>query len=79
MFYFLLGGCAVLTHIVDDLNLEFASMVLVAIIGGYTFIGGLGATFYMSYFNTAIIFVILLVFLVQIYHNPGGDGPLGKI
>ncbi|PIK48507.1 putative urea-proton symporter DUR3 [Apostichopus japonicus] len=75
----MLGGCAVLTHIVEDLELEFAAMVLVAIIGGYTFIGGLGATFYMSYFNTSVIFAILLVFMVQIYHNPGGNGALGSI
>ena len=32
------------------LNAEFASMLLVVLVGGFTLIGGLGATFYVSYF-----------------------------
>lgn len=73
------GGCAVLTSLVDDLSLELAAMTLAAVIGAYTFIGGLGATFYVSYFNTSVIFIIMLLFLVKVYHDPAGgqDNPLG--
>ena len=69
-----------LTSLVDNLSLEMAAMTLAAVIGTYTFIGGLGATFYVSYFNTSVIFVILLIFVVKVYHDPmdSVDNPLGK-
>ncbi|XP_022084721.1 urea-proton symporter DUR3-like [Acanthaster planci] len=77
----MLGGCAVLTTLVDGLSLELAAMTLAAVIGAYTFIGGLGATFYVSYFNTSVIFIILLIFLVKVYHDPADnpDNPLGSV
>ncbi len=36
------------------------------VIGGYTLIGGLGATFYVSYFNTTMIFVLILMLVVEV-------------
>ena len=45
-------------------------MLLAAVIGGYTLIGGLGATFYVSYFNTALIFVLILMLVVEVFYNP---------
>ena len=45
----------------------------------YTFIGGLGATFYVSYFNTSIMFIIMLIFLAKVYNEPSNDeNPLGE-
>jgi len=41
-------------------------MLLAAIIGGYTLIGGLGATFYVSYFNTGLIFVLVLLLVTEV-------------
>ncbi|XP_077996739.1 uncharacterized protein LOC144450048 [Glandiceps talaboti] len=76
----MLGGAAVLTSLVQDLSIELAAMVLAAVIGGYTFIGGLGATFYVSYFNTALIFAVMLVFVIRIYNDSDHDwseNPLG--
>ena len=46
-----------LISLVSDLSPEAASMLLAVVIGGYTLIGGLGATFYVSYFNTMLIFI----------------------
>ena len=40
----LLGGTAVLTGLVQGLSPEFASMLLVVLIGGYTLVGGLGVS-----------------------------------
>lgn len=61
--------------LVSDLSPEAAAMLLAAVIGGYTLIGGLGATFYVSYFNTALIFVLILMLVVEVgdsshYHTP---------
>lgn len=68
-----------MTSLVKDLNIELATTLVAAIIGSYTYIGGLGATFYVSYFNTAIIFSIMLVFLNKVYNDDDPENPLGKL
>ena len=55
-----------LSSLVADLSPELAAMLLASVIGGYTLIGGLGATFYVSYFNTALIFVLILMLVVEV-------------
>ena len=52
--------------LVEGLSPEMAAMLLACVIGGYTLIGGLGATFYVSYFNTALIFVLILMLVVEV-------------
>ena len=54
------------SSLVDGLSPELAAMLLACVIGGYTLIGGLGATFYVSYFNTALIFVLILMLVVEV-------------
>ena len=39
---------------------EFSSMLLAVLIGGFTIIGGLGGTFYVSYINGIFLFAIIL-------------------
>ena len=72
------GGTAVMTSLIEGLSVELATALVVAVMFTYTYIGCLGATFYVSYFNTAIIFIIMLVFLVKVYHDDGDRNPLGK-
>ncbi|XP_071147925.1 uncharacterized protein [Mytilus edulis] len=75
----MLGGAAVLTSLVKGLNVEFATVLVVAVIGTYTFIGGLGATFYVSYFNTALIYIIMLIIMQKVYNDPdNSSNPLGS-
>ena len=52
-----------------DLSPELAAMLLASVIGGYTLIGGLGATFYVSYFNTALIFILILMLVAEVSLN----------
>ena len=75
-----IAGTAVLNSLVKDLSPELATMILTVIIGGYTLIGGLGATFYVSYFNTALIFGLILLLIVEGFHNPSGNenNPFGS-
>ena len=61
-----IAGTAVLNSLVKDLSPELAAMLLATVIGGYTLIGGLGATFYVSYFNTALIFILILMLVVEV-------------
>ena len=58
------------THIwkhlqVKDLMPEFSSMLLAVLIGGFTIIGGLGGTFYVSYINGIFIFSVILILQVS--------------
>ena len=73
------AGTAVLNALVKDLSVELAAMIIAAVIGGYTLIGGLGATFYVSYFNTAFIFILILMLVVEVFYNPyeNPDNPFG--
>jgi len=74
-----IAGTTVLNSLVKDLSPELAAMLLAAVIGGYTLIGGLGATFYVSYFNTALIFVLILMLVVEVFYNPfnNPENPFG--
>ena len=58
--------CFHLFSLVSDLSPEAAAMLLAAVIGGYTLIGGLGATFYVSYFNTMLIFILILMLVIEV-------------
>merc|ERR1711970_1427022 len=75
-----IAGTAVLNSLVADLSPELAAMLLASVIGGYTLIGGLGATFYVSYFNTALIFVLILMLVVEVFYNPfnNSENPFGS-
>merc|ERR1712172_440717 len=75
-----IAGTTVLNSLVKDLSPELAAMLLAAVIGGYTLIGGLGATFYVSYFNTALIFVLIIMLVVEVFYNPydNPDNPFGN-
>lgn len=72
------GGAAVISSLVKDMTVEFATTLVAATVGAYTFIGGLGATFYVSYFNTAIIYVIMLIFLLKVYGDSSPESALGR-
>ncbi|XP_013412874.1 urea-proton symporter DUR3-like [Lingula anatina] len=76
----MLGGVAVLKSLVHDLSTEMATLLLTAVIGSYTMIGGLGATFYVSYFNTGIIFITMLSFIMKVYVDQDNEqNPLGSV
>ncbi|XP_052271715.1 uncharacterized protein LOC127872425 [Dreissena polymorpha] len=75
----MLGGSAVLSGLTREMSVEYATMLMTAVVGTYTFIGGLGATFYVSFFNTALICVMMLVFVMRVYGDSGTiDNPLGS-
>lgn len=54
-------------------------MLRVPVSGSYSFIGGLGSTFYVSYFNTVIIFVCLLCFTISIFYDGENAGTFNAI
>ena len=77
MFFLSQGGAAVMTSVTNDISVEYATVLVTTVIGAYTLIGGLGATFYVSYFNTAIIYVMLLIFVMKVYNDDSDNNTLG--
>ena len=62
----ILAAKAAIDVLAKDISDEMILLVLAFLFGSYCLIGGLGTTFYISYFNTALTFVSVLVFVVHV-------------
>ncbi|MFB5599527.1 MAG: sodium/solute symporter [Nitrososphaeraceae archaeon] len=70
----ILGGAAVVNAL-TGVNITIAALLIPIGVIIYTIFGGLKATFFADYLNTAFIFCIVLIFVVAIYFiNPQIDG-----
>lgn len=65
----LLAGRATIKSLTKDTSDEFSLLVMAVLFGSYSLVGGIGTTFYVSYFNACLVFILLLVFVVKILHN----------
>ena len=77
----LTGGTATIQSLTKDASGEFCVLLMATLFGSYSFIGGLGSTFYVSYFNTVLVFVMLCIFIINIFYkeNTGETALLGSI
>jgi SSS family transporter len=77
-----LGGAAVVNAL-TGVNIYVAAFLIPVGVIIYTFFGGLKATFFADYLNTAFIFVVILVFVTAIYfaspHIGGISGMFDKL
>ncbi|XP_035826231.1 urea-proton symporter DUR3 [Aplysia californica] len=73
----LVGGVAVVQSTTKDASPEFCILVLVTLCGSYSFIGGLGSTFYVSYFNALTTFVVLSYLVLSMFYLD--DLPFGDL
>jgi Na+/proline symporter len=55
------AGTATIKNVTKDASDEFCTLIIATLFGCYSFIGGLGTTFYVSYFNTVSIYVCLII------------------
>ena len=62
----ILAGKAAIEVLTKNSSNEFVVMILAVLFGSYCMIGGLGTTFYISYFNTALIFISTSMFILKI-------------
>lgn len=62
----ILAGKAAIEVLTKNSSNEFIVMILAVLFGSYCLIGGLGTTFYISYFNTALIFISTSMFILKI-------------
>lgn len=64
----ILAGKAAIEVVTKNTSNEFITLVLAVLFGSYCLIGGLGTTFYISYFNTSIIFIVTSTFILKLGH-----------
>lgn len=62
----ILAGKVAVEVLSKDSSNEFTLMILAVLFGSYCLIGGLGTTFYISYFNTALIFISTSLFILKV-------------
>ncbi|CAH1789627.1 unnamed protein product [Owenia fusiformis] len=77
----ILAGTATMTAIADDMSPEYAVILMAFLFGSYTLVGGLGATFYVSYFNCVLIYLMLLIVTLNVYyiHHDDSIGSLERL
>ncbi|KAK7097666.1 uncharacterized protein [Littorina saxatilis] len=61
-------GVAIIQNLVKEASPEFCMLIVVTLCGCYSFVGGLGSTFYVCYFNTLVVFILLVVLIVNIFY-----------
>lgn len=69
----ILSGRYALDVVTKDMPPSLIVLILAFLFGSYCFIGGLGTTFYIAYFNTALICICLLVFAVNVRYTDDGE------
>ena len=62
----ILAGKVAIEVLTKNSSSEFIVMILAVLFGSYCLIGGLGTTFYISYFNTCLIFISTSMFILKI-------------
>ena len=71
------GGAAALTSLVSGFSVELATLLFVATISVYTLMGGVQASYYVSYFNTGSIMILIVAFLFKIFYDRSKNNLLG--
>ncbi|XP_071088112.1 uncharacterized protein [Haliotis cracherodii] len=77
----MVAGIATFQSMINNASPEFCVLLMATLFGSYSFVGGLGTTFYVSYFNAVLIFVILVFFIINIFYleNAGDTRLLGSM
>lgn len=69
----LVAGVAIIQSLTKDASDEFCVLIIATLFGSYSLVGGLGTTFYVSYFNAVLIFSTLVVLIVKILYDSDGE------
>ncbi|KAK3592701.1 hypothetical protein CHS0354_037837 [Potamilus streckersoni] len=78
----LVAGITSIQSLTEGASDEFCVLIVAVLFGSYSFVGGLGTTFYVSYLNALVIFSILVFLNVKILFSPdegSGTGSFEKI
>ncbi|XP_050416686.1 uncharacterized protein LOC126830352 [Patella vulgata] len=65
----IVGGKATIQSMTNEASDEFCIFLMATLFGCYSFVGGLGTTFYVSYFNAVLIFGCLVILTVKVFYT----------
>lgn len=54
-------------------------LLVIIVIGVYIFIGGLGVMFYVLYFNIGIIYILMMIFVMNVFNDDLSIRILGNV
>ncbi|GFR78156.1 urea-proton symporter DUR3-like [Elysia marginata] len=74
----LMAGGNVFKVVVKDISDEMVAMVMAVLFGGHAFLSGLGAVFYVSYFNVATILCVMSYITIKMFSSASDEMPLGN-
>ncbi|ELT93697.1 hypothetical protein CAPTEDRAFT_226021 [Capitella teleta] len=63
-------GTRIISVLTEGLSTELTSVILAIAVGLFTVVGGLGGAIYVSFFATAIIMIVALVFFADAFFDP---------
>ncbi|XP_053400495.1 uncharacterized protein LOC123558278 [Mercenaria mercenaria] len=69
----MLAGKTAIEVLSKNSNNEFIFLILAVLFGSYCMIGGLGTTFYISYFNTALTFISISIYMIYTSFFPSPE------
>lgn len=75
----MLGGVVVMKSFVYDISVEYVMLLVIIVIGVYIFIGGLGVMFYVLYFNIGIIYILMMIFVMNVFNDDLSIRILGNV
>ncbi|XP_021364349.1 uncharacterized protein LOC110457411 isoform X2 [Mizuhopecten yessoensis] len=65
----LLAGKTTIQSVTENVSEEYTLLIMATLFGSYSLIGGIGTTFYVSYFNAFLAYVALTVFFTKVLYN----------
>ncbi|XP_069129197.1 uncharacterized protein [Argopecten irradians] len=71
----LLAGKTTVQSLTENISEEYTLIVMAALFGSYSLIGGIGTTFYVSYFNACLAFIALAVFFTEVLYTNTSNFP----
>ncbi|XP_012934693.1 uncharacterized protein LOC101856080 [Aplysia californica] len=76
----LIAGHALFKSLVADISDELILLIFATLFGSYSFVGGLGSTFYVSYANAVVTFIVLCIYVIKFFYQADeADLPFGTI
>ncbi|OWF45143.1 hypothetical protein KP79_PYT26318 [Mizuhopecten yessoensis] len=62
----LLAGKTTIQSVTENVSEEYTLLIMATLFGSYSLIGGIGTTFYASYFNVFLAYVALSMFFTKV-------------
>ena len=66
----IVAGKTTIQSVSPNTSNEFCLIILATIFGSYSYVGGIGTTFYVSYFNAVLLYAAAMAIVVSVLYIP---------